>query len=251
MHDFQPATGWEADPVFPGACDMLPDIPTMSTTRLQLDLLLQESPIDLAAVSAVVLSDVGATLQILRLVGEEFTSDEGRPTRMEDCLASLSLERCYQAVAACSLAQDDLMLVEWQRLRRVAECARNLAEWTRGVSPTEAYLVGLLSEVGRLPELLGWGKPTRTTSEQVKVGVMLVEHWNLPCYLTSAIRGQHEESFNCPWSGFLTMAKRLAEADISASDCVMSLATTGSGESALEGLESRERASLPGLSPAS
>jgi HD-like signal output (HDOD) protein len=251
MHDFQPATEWDADRVFPGGSDALPDIPTMSTTRLQLDLLLQESPIDLAAVSAVVLSDVGATLQILRLVGEEFTSQESRPTRMEDCLASLSLDRCYQAVAACSLSQDDLMLVEWQRLRRVAECAKNLAEWTRGVSPAEAYLVGLLSEVGRLPELLGWGQPTRTTSEQVEVGVMLVEHWNLPWFVTHAIRGQHEASFSCPWSGFLTMARRLADSYTGVSDCVMSLAMMGSSESALERLKVSGYPLCDGFSPAS
>jgi HD-like signal output (HDOD) protein len=245
MFDFESASGWDADNSFFAVSDVLPDIPTMSMTRLQLDLLLQESPIDLAAVSEVVLSDVGATLQILRLVGEEFASEEERPTRMEDCIASLSLERCYQAVGACSIPQNDSMLDEWHRLRRVAQCARELADLTRGVSPTEAYLVGLLAEVGKLPEMLGWGNPTRTPSEQVKVGVMLAEHWNLPSYLSRAIRGQHEESFTCPWHGFLKMARQMAQKLPEAECSSISLAIEGVAENGLEG--GRPIGSFPGM----
>jgi len=192
------------------ASDLLPSVPSMLSTRLQLELLLQDSTVDLSAVSQVILSDAGATLQIFRLIGGEFPNPEDRPTRMEDCIASLSLDRWYSAVCACSLPLNHVVLAEWERFRRVALCARQLAHCVDGFSPEEAYLVGLLSEMGRLPRLLGWKVSTDCSNEQHALAYMLAEYWHLPPYLQVAIREQKDSASSSQWSEMLQVAHCLA-----------------------------------------
>jgi hypothetical protein len=182
----------------------------MLSTRLQLELLLQDSFVDLSAVSQVILSDAGATLQIFRLIGGEYPNPEDRPTRMEDCIASLSLDRWYSAVCACSLPLNHVILGEWERFRRIAQCARQLAHCVEGFSPEEAYLVGLLSEMGKLPRLLGWKLAGECSGEQHALAFMLAEYWQLPAYLKSAIREQQEASTSSQWSEMLQVAQCLA-----------------------------------------
>src|SRR5277367_1350924 len=69
--------------------DLLDDVPVMSATVLGLEILLQEPCIDLRMVSELILSDVGATIQILRLVGTEYEFAAEHPSRMGECIASL------------------------------------------------------------------------------------------------------------------------------------------------------------------
>ncbi len=189
------------------AADSLPNVPTMVGTRLQLELLLQESLIDLSAVTEVILSDAGATLQILRLIGEEYALEEDRPTRLEDCIASLNMERCYEAVCASSIPHNSGIMAQWQHFRRVAQCAKELARCVEGVSPEEAYLVGLLYEVGKLPRLLGWKSVGDSSQERKALAVMLADYWHLPAYVLAAIREQQESDASSRWSEILQMAE--------------------------------------------
>ena len=198
--------------------DVLPDIPTMLGTRLQLELLFQDTWIDLAAVARVILADPGATLQVLRLVGEEYQTEEGRPSRMEDCLASLTMKRCFEVICASSIPQNSGILAQWEHFRRVAESARQLAQCGEGFSPEEAYLVGLLSELGQFPRLLGWNASDDSGIDQPAVGVMLADYWRLPDCLTEAIRERHDSSANQHWSEFLGMARCIAAGSEALSD---------------------------------
>jgi HD-like signal output (HDOD) protein len=206
--------------------DPFPSIPTMIGTRLQLELLLQESTVDLSAISEVILSDPGATLQILRLVGEEYPTEEDRPTRIEDCLASLNMELWYEAICASSISPNPQVLAHWQHARRVAQCARELAKCVEGLAPEEAYLIGLLCEVGKLPKLLGWHTYAESNTEQDALGIMLADYWHLPSYLHKAIQDQqvrtHHENGHLEnahpepivpsrWSDILQMARQVAD----------------------------------------
>lgn len=191
--------------------DPLPNLPMMVTTRLRLELLLQHSLLDLRAVSEVILSDAGATLQILRLIGEEYPDEEGRPTRIEDCIVSLDVERWYDVLCASGMSHDASLVAEWQHCRRVAECARELAKRVVGFSPEEAYLVGLLYRLGGFPYLLGWNPSADTSGEHRALGVMLADYWNLPRYLVSAIQEQQQVSVSPRWANFLEVAQQLAD----------------------------------------
>jgi hypothetical protein len=197
--------------------DGLPDVPTLITTRLQLELLVQGTLVDLSAVAEVILSDVGATLQIYRLIGEENPLPEDRPTRMEDCIASLPLDLWFDMVCAISIPQSRGVLAEWERWRCLAQSARELAKIIDGVSPEEAYLVGLLIELGKIPHLLGWNLDGSTEREQRALGLMLADYWHLPEFLVAAIRDQHEGSSGGRWNEMLQMSKTLCDQAITSS----------------------------------
>lgn len=193
------------------AADPLPSLPIMCTTRLQLDLLLNDSVIDLKAVTEVILADAGATLQILRLIGEEFPNADERPKRIEDCIVSLSPARCYQTVCSSEAPHAGPHVAEWQHCRRLAECARELARSLEGFSPEEAYLVGLLSRIGTFPQLLGWKGSDSLSQEADALGVMLACHWNLPQCVLSAIRERHGMEPSPKWTNILSLAHQLIE----------------------------------------
>lgn len=190
--------------------DMLPNLPILTTTRLQLELLLNDSVIDLKAVTDVILADAGATLQILRLIGSECVGGDGRSGRMEDCIASLSIARCRQVLCAPNTCEPDAYSDEWQLWRRRAEYARELAREIEGVSPEEAYLVGLLCRIGAIPALLGWTVPGASAGGYDAVGVMLAFHWNLPPYVSTAITEQQEAARQPKWRDILRVADEMA-----------------------------------------
>ena len=190
--------------------DHIPPVPAMIATRLQLDLLLQGSHIELSAVSEVILSDPGATVQIFRLIAEEYSDKENRPTRMEDCIASLNFDRWYDVICASSIPLNSGVLEEWERLRQIAHCARKLARRMDGFSPDEAYLVGLLFEVGKLPCLLGWDITCKSLEEQRAISLMLADYWHLPAFVLAAIREQYDASASSEWSEMLRLAQGMA-----------------------------------------
>ena len=191
--------------------DPLPQIPAMAATTLQLELLLQEPLVDLKIVSEVILSDPGATLQILRLIGEEYTNEEDRPTRIEDCLVSLNSTCWYEGMRKQGVFQSGRLVAEWQRCRRVAESARELAQCAEGVSPDEAHIVGLLHRLGEFPRLLGWNNAGSSAGEHNALGVMLADLWQLPDYLVCAIQEEQTPSAPVRWRDLLHMARQLAE----------------------------------------
>ena len=76
----------ERQPLQAGLSQNFPGIPVLSETLLVLDLLLQQPSADLTEIARVVLADVGATIEVLRLAGREYGIAEGRPARIEDDL---------------------------------------------------------------------------------------------------------------------------------------------------------------------
>ena len=193
------------------ASDWLPDVPTLASTRLQIALLLQESKVDLRALAEVVLSDVFATLQTFRLAGEEYVDEEDRPTRIEDCIASLNLDRWRDLLCVSGGPRNPGLLHELDHSRRVALCAKELAGLVEDCSPEEAYLVGLLSELDRLPEILGWQEMGQSVDEQREHGVAMADYWHLPQYVLAAIRGKGDHAQPSSMSGILELAHSMVE----------------------------------------
>ena len=76
-----------------------PDAPVLSETLLLMELKIRDRAVDLREISQLVLSDVGAVLQIMRLAGREDGSAENRPTRIEDCISGLGLQVCLEAMS--------------------------------------------------------------------------------------------------------------------------------------------------------
>ena len=82
------------------------DVAVMKETLLLMELETQEFCVDLRALSKLVLSDLGATLQVLRLAGREYGDAEGRPVRVEDCIADLGIQACMEAMSAHLMPRD-------------------------------------------------------------------------------------------------------------------------------------------------
>ena len=191
----------------------LPDIPVLLSTRLQLELLLQERVLDLRAVSEVILQDLGATLQILRLVGEEYGGADDRPIRIEDCIACLDVQVWFDAVSSITLVQNSHAAGAWQHARQIGRYAEQLAGLEEGLRPGEGQMVGLLHEIGRLPELLGWPRAFLPYEDRSVLGAMLAEQWRLPGCVLAGVREHQAESSptESQWAMILRAAHACAQ----------------------------------------
>ncbi len=190
-----------------------PPVPALPQTVLFLDLLLQERCVDLRAMSQLVLEDLGATIQILRLAGREF-GPEDRPDRIEDCIASLGLGACLDAVSMRTAPHDsryNLVAGFWNHSRQIAAHAKLVAEHTPDINPEEAYLIGLLHEVGSLPELLGWRRPPSVCAENAQAGPRLAKAWRLPDYVADSLEEVALHGPSSGWTKVLRMAHDLAD----------------------------------------
>jgi hypothetical protein len=193
--------------------DFLDDVPVMSATVLGLEILLHEPCIDLRMASELILSDVGATIQILRLVGTEYEFSTEHPCRMGDCIASLDAGTWFDAISSRTFACDRKHAATgalWNHCRLVAQYAQLVAESLEGVSPEEAYLVGLLHEIGAIPNVLGWPDEGQGLGELTPLSAM---EGSLPLFVLSALRSVKDSCCSSNWKFILNAAHELAGAN--------------------------------------
>ncbi len=191
--------------------DFLNGVPVMSATVLGLQMLLHEPFIDLRKVSALVLSDVGATIQILRLVGRDYALAMERPGRMDDCIAGLDVGDWFGVLSAHTFACDDEHYAAsalWKHSLLVAQYAQLVAESIEGISPEDAYLVGLLHEIQAIPAALGWQSGDSGANSP---SVLFAMDGALPLFVLDAIRSVNEPSSSSSWKLILTAAHDLAD----------------------------------------
>lgn len=199
----------EQNPFSVQKTDLLDEVPVMSATVLGLEMLLQESCVDLRRVSELILSDVGATIQILRLIGKEYEIAGERPSRMDDCIASLEVGAWFGAISAQTFVEDrehSATTAIWKHSRLIAQYAQLVAESTVDISPDDAYLVGLLHAVGTIPVALGW--PFRGRDGQGQSASLAMEE-SLPLFVLAALRGTSDSSDSSAWRFILTAAHKL------------------------------------------
>jgi HD-like signal output (HDOD) protein len=169
----------------------LPDVPVQPETLLLIDLEMQESSVDLRILSQLVLNDLGASLQILRLAAREYGNAEGCPTRIEDCISNLGLNACVEAMSVPHASRDlchHVIAETWEHSREIAVYSKLIAEKSQGVSPDEAYLVGLFHGIGWLPYLLGWDASETVPNHCSMMGLRLAREWSLPGFLVEYFR---------------------------------------------------------------
>jgi len=214
-HSWLPSSVWrraaflEQRQLSPCSGEFLDIVPVMSATVLGLEMLLDEPCIDLRRVSDLILSDVGATIQILRLVGREFEGASEHPSRMGDCLASLDASTWFEAISAHTFAGEPehaAITALWNHSRLVAQYAQLVAESMEGVSPEDAYLIGLLHEIEDIPGVLGWVHGVRKSAASLSM------EGSLPFFVLSALRSMHEGVNSSPWRFILSEAHKLAGA---------------------------------------
>jgi hypothetical protein len=201
---------YEEQRVAPERGDFLDGVPVMSATVLGLEMLLHEPFIDLRKISDLILSDVGATIQILRLIGKEYAFSPEHPRRMDDCIAGLDIGTWFGTVSAHTFACDceySAVRAVWMHSRLVAQYAQLVAESVEGVSSEDAYLVGLLHEIGAIPRVLGWPNGGSSASSP---GAMFAIEGSLPLFVLAAMRSVNDQRPSSQWRLILTAAHELA-----------------------------------------
>lgn len=185
----------------------------MKETLLLMELETQEFCVDLRALSKLILSDLGATLQVLRLAGREYGDAEGRPVRVEDCIADLGVQACMDAMSAHRMPRDlrsPAVTELWRHSREIARHAQHLAGQTAEVDPDQAYLVGLCHSIGSLPGVLGLEGKTCPKFERVRRGLELAREWSLPGCVVGYFSDLETRGGKSAWLGIVQAAHRLA-----------------------------------------
>lgn len=195
----------------------VPPIPVMSATRILIDLLLNQSVLDLKAIVEVILTDVGAALQVLRTVALDGPISDRRTGHIESGVLHLGrtgLRRAISIVLPSSgVARNDAAKPFWLRSQITSELARLLAKDRRDVCPNDAALAGLLREVGHLPKLLGWRAPGIDLSNAAAVGSAMAREWRLPFHESLSVRAvDRVAAHGSTWCGIVDVAWERANA---------------------------------------
>lgn len=200
---------------FPGdPIDNFPHVPVLPETLLMMELRSHEFSVDLQEMSQLVLGDLGAVLQILRLAAREYEDATDRPTRIEDCISALGMQACLKSAAQQTVPSDMRyggVLELWAHAREVARACRTVAATAGGVvHPEEAYLVGLTHALGSLPDLLGWQRPSPGCKRWEHAATRLAEHWSLPSCIQEFSRAWDRSDLDNPWVEIVRVAHQVA-----------------------------------------
>lgn len=189
------------------------DVAVMKETLLLMELETQGFCVDLGTLSKLVLSDLGATLQVLRLAGREYGDAEGRPVRVEDCIADLGVQACMDAMSARLMphkVRSPAVAELWRHSREIALHAQHLAQHTLDVDPDQAYLIGLCHSIGSLPSVLELDGTTCHGFNRVRRGGELAREWSLPDCVVEYFTDQEKCAGISAWLGIVQEAHRCA-----------------------------------------
>jgi HD-like signal output (HDOD) protein len=138
-------------------------IPVLADSVYRLSNLLMIAPVDLAAVSEVMRTDVGLAAQILKLVNSGIA--EMPIHDLDTAIVHLGVEPIRAFILTVPVLPSDgptPVLRLWEHSRECAQICAWLAE-TLEQQPSRAYIAGLLHDLGRIP-LIAWALATQPLS---------------------------------------------------------------------------------------
>jgi HD-like signal output (HDOD) protein len=186
-----------------------------------MELVVCQRSVDLAQVSQLVLSDLGATLQILRQASGENAMGGGRLERVEDCISGLGLEGCIEAMSMCPITRSARfapVYSAWNRARDIATISRFVAEkLALNVASEDAYLVGLAHGIGNLPEILDWDWISQFGGNSDLAGLRIAEAWRLPHCIVEYFLDRMAGKEQSQWITIVDRALELSESRPAAS----------------------------------
>lgn len=200
-----------------GRLDQIPTLPSVVIRILEIVLDAKSSSKDAARVVEV---DQALTAKVLRIVNSPAYGFRRKITDVKHAITLLGFGSLRSIVMSISVF-DSLMqphqgsglekVAYWQHCLATAAAARAIARGVKYESPDEAYLVGLLHDVGKVVidrnaprEYLQVAARVRMESvepvvaehdllktDHAAVGGLLLERWNLPSHLVQAVRLHH------------------------------------------------------------
>lgn len=193
-------------------------LPTLPAYVFELNSLLAATPVNLRRVGEVIRTDPSLTAQVLRLCNSAFLGFRERVTKIEHAIMLVGSERLRTMVLTCSLveyvgrrvASEDIQSF-WGHCFLTATLSERLARATAYFQPEQAYLAGLLHDIGALPLLMmtpkesqeiestptfAWGESIELERERFgidhcEVGRWIGVSWNFPPILVEVMVSHH------------------------------------------------------------
>ena len=198
----------------------LPEVPVMPETLLLMELCTRGRSIDLMEMSNLVLRDPGATLQIMRQAGRGGPLEDERFNRIEDYISALGVEACMEAVSKRTVGRSmDKPAIQqaWSHARAIAEECRQLADGMPSkTNPDEAYLTGLLHELGSFPMTLNWDRGSLKMGNPELAGFRLAQTWRLPGCVREYYSGLQDIANANQWTELVQCAHQTANSSAEA-----------------------------------
>lgn len=203
--------------------DHIPDIPTLPAVVLKVSKMLQDYDTSINRLSNTIERDQAMVSKILKLVNSAFYGFQSRIISIAHATTLLGFNTVRNALFSTSVidafsASDALEGLDvtdfWRHSVAVAVTSRHLAEKTRLVTPNDAFVAGLLHDIGKVVlvqdfrELFGrvWtsmrdngqffidAEKKLLPSNHAQIGGHLAKKWQLPVSLIDAIRYHHAVS---------------------------------------------------------
>ncbi len=175
-------------------------LPAMSSSLFELNAALSSTPVDLEEVSKVVRGDVSIAARVLSLICLEREAEEDI-SRVDDCVVLLGIRRLRDSVLTLPALSSELAVrmqlnALWQHSRATARLSEHIALEFGYAWPAQAFLAGLLHDIGKVPLILSGGKCASSSAtldvEHCLIGAVLAEKWGFPPYLLETIRHHHD-----------------------------------------------------------
>jgi HD-like signal output (HDOD) protein len=133
-------------------------LPTLPTYVIELNALLKSQPVDLKRVGNVIRTDPGLSAQVLRVCNSPLFGLRRRVINIEEAAILLGIERLRTLVLTCSVMQfagkdlpKEQLTAFWQHSFLTALLSERIARQTEYSEKEQAYLGGLLHDIGQLP----------------------------------------------------------------------------------------------------
>ena len=193
-------------------------LPTLPAYVFELNSLLAAAPVDFKRVVEVIRTDPSLMAQVLRLCNSAFMGFRNRVTKIQHAVMLVGTERLRTMVLTCSLveyvghrvASEDIQSF-WQHCFLTAALSERLARGITYPHPEQAYLAGLLHDIGALPLLVvtsaesrgreslaasGWGESLelereRFGTDHCEVGRWIGVSWNFSPTLLEVMVSHH------------------------------------------------------------
>lgn len=192
-------------------------LPTLPGYVFELNGLLCAKVVDLRRVSRVIRTDPSLSAQVIRLTNSALLNLRRRVVSIEEAVVLLGTERLRTLALTCSLLEylgqklsAGQVQAYWQHSFLTALLSERIARGTEYPQPEQAYLAGLLHDIGSLPLLMDSCEKKEGASEEeeapgesveweqehfgvdhCEVGRMIGTSWNFPPALIEVFELHH------------------------------------------------------------
>ena len=194
-------------------------LPTLPSYVFELNGLLSASPVDLKRVGEVIRRDPSLTAQVIRMCSSMLLGLREKVSSIEHAVILLGTERLRTLMLTISLVEyvgnhlsASLIQSFWQHSFLTAILSERIARWTTYPRPEQAYLAGLLHDIGILPlltityrnqakpnvlEWIGGGESIQAEQEyfgldHCEVGRWIGISWNFSPALIDVFQNHHD-----------------------------------------------------------